>query len=50
VRYFSCQNDQLIKGGKTETGEQHHRHQQSDSSHRSFGPNPAYEGRLPGIK
>jgi transposase-like protein len=45
-----CQSDQVIKGGKTETGKQRYRCQQTDCSHRSFVLAPAYNGRLPHIK
>ena len=45
-----CRSDQVIKGGKTETGKQRYRCQQTDCSHRSFVLDPAYNGRLPHIK
>jgi len=45
-----CQSHQVIKGGKTETGKQRYRCQQTDCSHRSFVLDPAYNGRLPQIK
>lgn len=45
-----CQSDQVIKGGKTETGKQRYRCQQTDCSHRSFVLAPAYNGHLPQIK
>lgn len=44
------QSHQVIKGGKTETGKQRYRCQQTDCSHRSFVLDPAYNGRLPQIK
>jgi transposase-like protein len=45
-----CRSDQVSKGGKTETGKQRYRCQQTDCSHRSFVLDPAYNGRLPHIK
>ena len=45
-----CQGDQVIKGGKTETGKQRYRCQQPHCSHRSFVLKPAYNGRLPQVK
>ena len=45
-----CHSEQIIKGGKTETGKQRYRCQQSDCAHRSFVLDPAYNGRLPHIK
>jgi transposase-like protein len=45
-----CQSDQVIKGGKTETGKQRYRCQQTHCSHRSFVREPAYNGRLPQVK
>ena len=45
-----CRSDQVIKGGKTETGKQRYRCHQTDCSHRSFVLDPAYNGRLPHIK
>ena len=50
VTCLYCQSDQVIKGGKTETGKQRYRCQQTDCSHRSFVLAPAYNGRLPQIK
>jgi IS1 family transposase len=44
-----CRSEQVIKGGKTETGKQRYRCQQTDCSHRSFVLAPAYNGRLPHI-
>ena len=45
-----CHSDDVIKGGKTETGKQRYRCQQTDCLHRSFVLDPAYKGRLPQIK
>ena len=45
-----CQSDQIIKRGKTDTGKQCYRCQNSDCPHQSFVLNPAYKGRLPDIK
>jgi insertion element IS1 protein InsB len=39
-----CRSDQVTKGGKTETGKQRYRCQQTDCSHRSFVLDPAYNG------
>ena len=50
VRCPYCHSDQVIKGGKTETGKQRYRCQQIDCTHRSFVLDPAYNGRLPQIK
>jgi transposase-like protein len=44
------QGEQVIKGGKTETGKQRYRCHQTRCSHRSFGLKPAYNGRLPQVK
>ena len=46
----SCHSDQVIKGGKTETGKQRYRCQQADCPRRSFVLDPAYKGRLPAVK
>jgi transposase-like protein len=46
----SCRSDPVIKGGKTETGKQRYRCQQTDCSHRSFVREPASKGRSPQIK
>ena len=45
-----CQSDQIIKRGKTESGKQRYRCQNSACPHQSFVLNPAYKGRLPEIK
>jgi transposase-like protein len=45
-----CQSDQVIKGGKTLTGQQRYRCHNSACSHYSFVLNPVYKGRLPAIK
>jgi len=45
-----CSSDQVIKGGKTETGKQRYHCQQTNCSHRSFVLEPAYNGRLPHLK
>ena len=45
-----CHSDQVIKGGQTETGKQRYRCQQPTCAHRSFVPEPAYNGRLPQVK
>jgi transposase-like protein len=50
VRCPYCQSENVIKGGKTETGKQRYRCQQTDCSHRSFVRDPAYNGRLPHVK
>ena len=41
---------QVIKGGKTETGKQRYRCQQTDCPHRSFVLEPTHKGRSPEIK
>jgi transposase-like protein len=45
-----CQSDCIAKRGKTETGKQPYRCQNTDCPHQSFLLNPAYKGRLPEIK
>ena len=50
VRCPYCQSDQVVKRGKTDTGQQRYRCQNPDCSHHSFLLNPAYRGRLPEIK
>ena len=50
MRCPSCQNDQIIKGGKTATGKQRYRCQSTDCPRSSFVLDPAYTGRIPEIK
>jgi transposase-like protein len=50
VRCPYCHSDDIIKGGKTDTGKQRYRCQNAACPHRSFLLNPAYKGRLPEIK
>jgi transposase-like protein len=45
-----CQSEQVVKGGKADTGKQRYRCQNPDCSHQSFLLDPAYRGRLPEIK
>ncbi len=45
-----CNNDQVIKRGKTAGGKQRYRCLNPDCSHSSFVLNPAYAGRLPEVK
>ncbi len=45
-----CQRDQVIQGGKTETGKQRSGCQQANCAHRSFVLAPAYNGSLPQVK
>ncbi len=45
-----CHSDQVIKGGKTDTGKQRYHCQQDNCSHRSFVLDPAYNERLPQVK
>ena len=45
-----CQNDHIIKGGKTETGKQRYRCQSTDCPRCSFVLDPAYKGCMPEIK
>jgi transposase-like protein len=45
-----CQSQQVIKGGKTDTGKQRYRCHNPDCVHQSFLLEPAYKGRLPEIK
>jgi hypothetical protein len=45
-----CQNEQVVKHGKTDTGKQRYRCPNPDRSHQSFRLDPAYRGRLPEIK
>ena len=50
VRCPFCQSDQIIKGGKAETGKQRYRCQSVDCPRRSFVLDPAYKGRMLEIK
>jgi len=50
VRCPSCDSDQIIKRGKTDTAKQRYRCQNSDCPPQSFVLDPAYKGRLPAIK
>jgi len=45
-----CQGKQVVKRGKTDTGKQRYRCQNSGCSHQSFLLEPSYKGRLPAIK
>src|SRR4029077_11437856 len=50
VRCPYCQSEQVIKGGKTDTGKQRYRCHNPDCSHQSFLLDSAYKGRSPAIK
>ena len=50
VRCPYCHTDQVVKRGKTETGKQRYRCQNSASFHASFVLDPAYSGHLPEVK
>jgi len=50
VRCPHCDSDQVIKGGKTKTGQQRYKCQNADCSHYSFQLNLIYQGRLPAVK
>jgi len=50
VRCPHCQNDHVIKGGKTKAGKQRYRCQNAECPHYSFVRNPAYKGHLPKVK
>ena len=50
VRCPYCHSDDVIKGGKTDTGKQRYRCHNAACPHRSFLCDPAYKGRLPEIK
>ncbi len=50
VRCPDCQTDQIIKGGKTETGKQRYRCQSTACPRRSFVLDPVYKGRMSEIK
>jgi transposase-like protein len=45
-----CQSEQVVKGGKADTGKQRYRCQNPACAHRSFLLDLAYKGRLPAIK
>ena len=45
-----CQGKQVVKRGKTDTGKQRYRCQNSRCCHQSFLLDPAYKGRLPEVK
>jgi transposase-like protein len=45
-----CQSDQVIKGGKTKTGQQRYKCQNEDCLHYSFQLDLTYKGRSPEIK
>ena len=45
-----CQSDQVIRGGKTKTGKQRYKCQNSDCPHYSFQLDLLYKGRLPEVK
>jgi insertion element IS1 protein InsB len=45
-----CQQDQVVKRGKTDTGKQRYRCQDPECSHQSFLLDPTYKGRLPEVK
>lgn len=40
-----CQNAQVVKRGKTNTGQQRYRCQPPECSHQTFLRDPAYRGR-----
>src|SRR3954454_11903339 len=50
VRCPYCQSEQVIKGGKTDTGKQRYRCHNPDCTHQSFLLDSAYKGRSPEIK
>jgi transposase-like protein len=50
VRCPHCQSDQVIRGGKTKTGNQRYKCQNSDCPHYSFQLDLIYKGRLPEVK
>ena len=45
-----CQSDQVIRGGKTKTGQQRYKCQNADCPHYSFQLDLLYKGRLPEVK
>ena len=45
-----CQSDQVIRGGKTKTGNQRYKCQNSDCPHYSFQLDLIYKARLPEVK
>ena len=45
-----CQSDQVIRGGKTKTGQQRYKCHNSDCPHYSFQLDLLYKGRLPEVK
>src|SRR5262245_45846244 len=45
-----CQSEQVIKGGKTDTGKQRYRCHNPACAHQSFLLDSAYKGRSPEIK
>src|SRR5215468_6262698 len=50
VRCLYCKSEQVIKGGKTDTGKQRYRCHNPTCSHQSFLLDSAYKGRSPEIK
>jgi transposase-like protein len=50
VRCPHCHSDQVIKGGKTKTGQQRYKCQNADCPHYSFQRTLIYKGRSPEIK
>jgi transposase-like protein len=50
ARCLYCQSAHVTKRGKTMTGKQRYRCHSPDCDHQSFLLDPAYKGRLPGIK
>src|SRR5262249_717185 len=50
VRCPYCQQDQVVKRGKTDTGKQRYRSPHPACSPHSFLLDPAYKGRLPEVK
>ena len=50
VRCPHCDSDQVIKGGKTKTGQQRYKCQNADCPHYSFQLDLAYPGRSPAVK
>lgn len=50
VRCLYCQSEQVIKGGKTDTGKQRYRCHNPACAHQSFLLDSAYKGRSPEIK
>jgi insertion element IS1 protein InsB len=50
VRCLYCQSEQVIKGGKTDTGKLRYRCHNPNCPHQSFLLDSAYKGRSPQVK